>query len=175
MLSRCILSSIMIAGLGVLPLLAADGPDWDPWRFLLGEWVGEGEGQPGQGIGKFSFALDLQGRILVRKNRADYPATRERPAYSHEDLMVIYQGPSPSSTRAIYFDNEGHVIQYRVTVSTDGNSVTFLSDPSPSAPRFRLTYTKGKSGGLKILFEIAPPGKPDVFSPYIEATASRRK
>jgi len=152
----------------------SDVGSWDSWRFLLGEWTGEGAGQPGQGTGTFSFKLDLQGKVLVRRNRADYHATKDRPAFSHEDLMVIYQEEEPR-THAIYFDNEGHVIHYTAAVSEDKNTITFVSAPAPSNPRFRLTYTNGRNGTLAIKFEIAPPGKPDAFSTYLEGVARRRK
>lgn len=154
---------------------AEDAPNWDSWRFLLGEWTAEGGGQPGQGAGTFSFAFDLQGGILVRKSRVDYPATKDRPAFSHEDLMVIYREAGAASPRAIYFDNEGHVIHYSAEFSDGGNALEFLSDPVPSAPRFRLTYTKAEGGTLRVRFEIAPPGKPDAFSTYVEGAARRKK
>jgi hypothetical protein len=152
---------------------AAASAGWEGWKFLLGQWVGEGSGQPGQGSGGFSFVLDLQGKVLVRKNHADYPATKDRPAFSHDDLMVIYHEAGPPAARAIYFDNEGHVIQYDASFSEDGTTWVFLSDAAPSAPRYRLTYTKEKNGMLGIKFEIAPPGKPNAFSTYIEARARR--
>lgn len=151
----------------------ASPANWSAWQFLLGEWVGEGTGDPGQGSGTFSFQLDLQKRILVRKNRADYPATKDRPAFSHEDLMVIYQDTA-NSARAIYFDNEGHVIHYAASFSKNQDTLTFVSTPMPSAPRFRLTYVKGKNQTLGIKFDIAPPGKPEEFAPYIQATARRK-
>ena len=149
-------------------------PNWDAWRFLLGDWVGEGSGQPGQGSGGFTFTLELEKRILVRRNRAEYPATAQRPAYSHEDLMIVYPDADPKRTRAIYFDNEGHAIEYAVTFSPDGNAVTFLSAAAAAAPRFRLTYTKAGNAPVKIKFESAPPGKPEAFSTYLEAAARRR-
>lgn len=31
---------------------------WNKWNWLMGEWVGEGSGQPGQGGGTFSFKPD---------------------------------------------------------------------------------------------------------------------
>lgn len=154
---------------------ADDASHWDSWRFLLGEWTAEGGGQPGQGSGAFSFNFDLQGKVLVRKNRADYAATKDRPAFSHEDLMVIYPEPGGLGTRAIYFDNEGHVIHYAARFADDRNTLVFLSDPVPSAPTFRLTYTKGKNRTLTIKFEIAPPGKPDLFSTYVEGVARQKE
>lgn len=87
--------------------------------------------------------------------------------------MVIYPGGESKGTRAIYFDNEGHVIEYTAEFPPDGNSVTFLSAASPRAPRYRLTYTKADNARLRIKFEIAPPGKPEAFSTYIEAVARR--
>jgi hypothetical protein len=147
--------------------------DWHAFQFLLGEWIGEGGGDPGQGAGGFTFSPDLQNTILVRKSYADYPAANGHPAFSHNDLMVLYQ--EGGETRAIYFDNEQHVIQYSVSITKDSNSVIFVSDISNSAPRYRLTNTKSGPGAMKITFEIAPPGKPEAFSRYIEAKARRKK
>ncbi len=151
-------------------------PAADPWealQFLVGNWEGEGSGEPGHGRGSFSFRFDLEKHVLVRRNRADYPATKDRAAYSHEDLMVIYPEGVPSEFRAIYFDNEGHVIHYTTAISPDRKMVQFLSPPAPGAPRFRLTYIKLDEKSLRIQFEIAPPGKPEAFSTYLEAKARR--
>lgn len=146
--------------------------NWDAWNFLIGEWTGEGGGGPGQGTGSFSFALDLQGQALVRRNHSDYPAAAGNPAYTHDDLMVIYQ--ESKNTHAVYFDSEGHVIHYDVSIAIDGKSVTFVSEALSMGPRFRLSYVETKPGAVSIKFEIAPPGKPDSFSTYIEATAHRK-
>ncbi|MBI3665948.1 MAG: hypothetical protein HY236_06945 [Acidobacteria bacterium] len=147
---------------------------WDSWQFLVGEWVGEGGGQPGQGTGSFSFRFELQGKVLVRRNRSDYPAAKDRPAYSHEDLMIVYPDPGGNSMRAVYFDNEGQVIHYTAQFSPDQKTLTFLSDVAPGAPRFRLTYTKSGGATLGLKFDIAPPGKPDSFSTYIEAVCRKK-
>ena len=174
--SRAILTTGLVLFLS-LPLVSTHTQtkpvDWQPFQFLLGEWIGEGSGSPGQGEGGFTFSFDLQNTILVRKNYANYTATKEHPAFSHNDLMVMYQ--EEGKTRAVYFDNEKHVINYIVSFSADSNSIIFLSDPVPSAPRFRMTYTKSGTESVKIAFEIAPPGKPESFAPYIEAAARRKK
>jgi hypothetical protein len=147
---------------------------WGPLQFLVGDWVGEGGGSPGQGAGEFSFQPDLQGRILVRKNFAAYPATKDRPASRHDDLTIVYRESEGGPLKAIYFDNEGHVINYAVTAPSGKDSVELLSDASPSGPRFRLTYSKAGADAVGIRFEMAPPGKPDAFSTYIEAKAKRK-
>jgi len=147
--------------------------NWDAFRFLIGEWVGEGGGDPGQGVGGFTFSLDLQNTILVRKNYADYPATNDRPAFSHNDLMVVYR--EGDKFRAVYFDNEQHVINYTVSFSKDSSAVIFVSDVMTGAPRFRLTNTRQGTDSMKITFEFAPPGQPEAFNRYIDAVARRKK
>ena len=153
---------------------AADRPgDWGPLESLVGDWTGEGSGGPGQGSGSFSFKPDLQGKILVRKNRAAYPATKERAAFVHDDLMVVYRDTPEAGLHAIYFDSEGHTIRYEVQAAADGGAVVFVSGAEAAAPRYRLTYTRVERNRLKIKFEIAPPGHPEQFATYIEAGARR--
>jgi hypothetical protein len=146
---------------------------WAPLGFLLGDWTGEGGGNPGQGTGGFSFQADVQGKIMVRKNFAQYPASKERPAFRHEDLMIVYQDPADQRVRAIYFDNEEHIIRY--TVEGFADTVRFVSDILPSSPRYRLTYAKNGADALSVTFEIAPGGKPDAFTAYLQASARRAK
>jgi hypothetical protein len=155
---------------------------WRGLRFLLGNWTGEGgevgaEGeQATAGSGRFTFALDLQDNIVVRKNHAHYPATSEKPAYDHYDLMIIYHDQIPGQLRAIYFDNEGHVIEYAVARSETAMStpvVEFTRPPSDLRPGFRLTYVGTDDSHLAFTFEFAAPGAAQDFSPYMEAQCRR--
>jgi hypothetical protein len=162
--------SVAILLLAAASLCAQNKPNWDGWQFLIGEWTGEGAGDPGQGTGGFKFELQLDQRVLVRQNHAEYPATKDKPAYSHQDLMVIH--PEGSGWGAVYFDNEGHVIHYAVEFRTEGGAVVFTSTEPASAPRYQLTYTKTGANKVGIEFAIAAPGKP--FTPYIHAVAHRK-
>jgi hypothetical protein len=156
----------------------AAGADWGSAQFLIGQWVGEGSGQPGAGTGAFSFTPDVQGRVLLRRSFAEYPAAGGKPAARHDDLMVVYHGET-GELRAIYFDSEGHVIRY-AGIETAG-AVVFVSDGKPDEIRYRLTYTAtgiatGTATGkdnLKLQFEIAAPGKE--FATYLEASARRQR
>ena len=56
--------------------------------------------------------------------------------------MVVYPVGQGQPPRAIYFDSEGHVIQYRVQPAEKPQSLTFVSEPAASTPRFHLTYTE---------------------------------
>ncbi|HEY0347867.1 MAG TPA: hypothetical protein VGC60_06890 [Pyrinomonadaceae bacterium] len=146
----------------------------DDLRFLIGEWEGIGEGGPGSGKGVFSFAFDLQNRVIVRKNYAEYPPTASRLAIKHDDLIVIYLDRASNQILANYFDSEGQQIVYKVMPSSDHQAVTFLSDPSATEPRYRLSYMKLKDGTLSGKFEIAPPGQSDAFKQYLEWIARKK-
>jgi hypothetical protein len=162
----------LVVSAGAVPARAAEADPWPELRFLVGDWVGEG--QQGQGTGAFSLAPDLEGKVLVRRGQADLPAAGKRPAGHHEDLMVIHRDGADGPIRADYYDNEGHVIRYSASVSKDGQTVTFVSEAAAAAPRFRLTYKKVKADTVAITFEIAPPAIPDGFQTYLEGTARRK-
>jgi hypothetical protein len=146
--------------------------DWEAWKFLVGEWEGGHEGDPGQGSGRFAFSFDLDNNILVRKNRTVFPATKERAGYTHDDLLIVYAELS-GIKRAIYFDNEEHTIHYEVNVSPDQNKITLESNPVPSVPQFRFTYIKTGKDTLDARFEMTPPGIPGAFFVYLEGSSRR--
>jgi hypothetical protein len=149
------------------------GETWGaPWSSILGSWTGEGQGKPGQGGGSFTFGFELDKKILVRRSTADYPAAEGRPAVHHEDLIVIYPEGTADAKRAIYFDNEGHVIEYQVGWSGDGKALTFVSPTRAGAPTFRLTYRANESDGFNVTFEMAPAGS-TVFNPYVSGVVRR--
>jgi hypothetical protein len=87
--------------------------------------------------------------------------------------MIVFADPATKQTQAFYTDSEGNVIQYAVNFSNEGNTLTFLSDVLPMTPRFRLTYIRTKPGEMALTFEIAPPGKPDQFKKFIDATVRK--
>jgi hypothetical protein len=149
-------------------------PLWEPLNFLAGEWSGEGAGKPGQGIGDMAVTWDLGQHVLTIKGRSEYPATKDHPAFVHSSLMITYKDPSEQKLRATYFDSEGHVIQYAVEKSENPHTIRFVSEASPSSPRFRLTYTDTGDNALAVKFETAPPGKPDAFATYVEGKVRRK-
>ncbi len=149
----------------------ATDPIWAPVEFLVGDWSGTGGGQgPGQGNGTTSFHWGVNHQVLVRRDFTVFPATPQHPASAHEALMVLYK--DPAGLRAIYFDGEGHVIRYTLTAPAAAGSAQFLSDPGPG-PRFRLTYKMTAADTLAITFEMAPPDKPDAFTPIVTGTVHR--
>jgi hypothetical protein len=146
---------------------------WEKWNYLIGEWVGEGNGQPGKGEGKFSFQTDLEGKILVRKNHTFFPATATSKDAIHDDLLIIYQPSSDGKEEAIYFDNEGHTIKYQVSFTED--VIVLTSTLSEGEMRFRLTYTKIDSKTAITSFEMAAPQTPEDFKMYLSGKVFKVK
>lgn len=143
---------------------------WSNWSWLIGEWKGEGSGQPGQGGGTFSFQPDLDGKILIRKSHSEYPASGNRPATIHDDLMIVSLNYSGQPTKAIYFDNEGHTINYSITYARD--SVVLQSEKIPNMPVFRLTYSQLDKQTVNTKFEMSRDG--EKFVTYIEGKSIKQ-
>ncbi|HEX4606219.1 MAG TPA: hypothetical protein VH724_19620 [Candidatus Angelobacter sp.] len=149
--------------------------DWADWDFLLGEWTAaESSGGPGSAsAGGFMLAPDLGGKILLRKNHAEYPPANGHAAIIHDDLMIVYR--EGGTTKAFYTDNEGHVIRYHASASADKKRITLLSEKTAGSPRYRLIYENLQTGLVKLSFEIAPPDKPEEFKKYVEAVVKRKQ
>jgi hypothetical protein len=133
---------------------------WDQLQFLLGSWSSPVSGQPGQGVsGSTTFSYDLDKKVLIRRSRAEFaPQPGEKAGLVHEDLLIIYQQPSESQLRAIYFDNEGHILHYSVAFPDRQPAVVFESEASGTSPRARLIYELAADGALRTEFFVAAPG-----------------
>jgi len=145
---------------------------WNKFNFLIGKWEGEGSGQPGEGAGYFTFEFDLNKNVLIRKSHSEYPAVEDKPRTVHDDLMIVYLNSSGIPDRAIYFDNETHVINYSIAVPDD-KQIVFTSDKIQNAPIFRLIYTKLEIDLLDVKFEMSQDG--EKFMTYLEGKSKRAK
>ena len=143
------------------------------FRFPEGTWISEGTGKPGEGSGSFTFKFDLDENIFVRKNITEFPATKDKPASIHKDILVIYSSFKGIAERAIYFDNEGHTINY--SIDAGKSKVVFTSDSISNMPKFRLSYILEESGRLLIRFEMSKPDKPENFFTYLEGYALKKQ
>lgn len=148
----------------------AQNDPWAGWSWMMGEWKGEASGRPGEGFGSFTLKADLDQKVLVRNAHNDYPAKELKKRIIHDDLMIIYEpGAKGNTAKAIYFDNEGHTINYSVEVSA--KSIVFTSDPSPKMAFFRLTYTLLETERINTKFEISQDGKK--YTTYVEGNSVR--
>ena len=156
-------------------LLAQSATKPDPWaglRFLIGTWEAKttGGGAQAQGAGEYTFRLELRGHVMAR--HSSYASCKGPEDFNceHGDLLYIYPEGNGQGFRGIYFDNEGHVIHYAVSVPGPG-TVVLLSDPGGQGPQFRLSYEL--TGGVMTgKFQMKMPGQAD-FATYLEWTGAR--
>lgn len=160
-------TSLLLAAL-MLPA-PAHANSWTDWKPLLGSWSAVVPG----GKGWFTLEPALGDHVLVRKNHAEYAATKDKPAVVHDDLMVIYA--DGDTTRADYYDSEGHVIRYQVALAAADKKAVFVSDARPGAPRFRLTYDYATKDLLDFTFDVAPPDAPAAWKTYMSAKIHRNQ
>jgi hypothetical protein len=110
----------------------------------------------------------------VRKSTTEYPSSSGTKAMAHKDMMVIYRQPHEASLKAIYFDNEGHIIDY-TSQFPDEKTIQFTSKLLPGRPAFRLTYIFSDTDNMTINFEISSNGNEDNFKSYVTGSAWRKK
>ena len=146
---------------------------WEHLAFLIGSWSSPVSGAPGEGVsGSTTFTYDLDQRIIVRRSRAEFaPQPGETKGLVHDDLLIIYQQPSEKALRAIYFDNEGHIIHYTLEFPDGRRAVVFESEASQVSPRARLVYEMTADNTLEIEFSVAAPGG-ELLS-HVKGTAVR--
>jgi hypothetical protein len=148
----------------------------DPWKalaFLEGTWDAHAQaGSAGaQSTGTYTFKPELKHHVLVRRSDS---ATCNGPANfdcQHSDVLYVYQEAEDRPLKAIYFDNEGHVIHYAVS-TPDSSTAIFISDVSPSGPQFRLVYEL-KDSVMWGKFQMRMPGQAD-WKSYLEWSGAKK-
>ncbi|HEY1239922.1 MAG TPA: hypothetical protein VGF16_05165 [Bryobacteraceae bacterium] len=151
-------------------------PAGDPWRslrFLIGTWEAKTQGGSAgaASAGTYVFQLELRDHVLARhtvnagcKGPADFNC-------EHGDLLYVYQAPPGQPPKAIYFDNEGHVIHYDVATPAEHTAI-FLSPSSQPGPQFRLIYElKGRF--MEGKFQMRMPGQSE-FKSYLEWSGAKK-
>ena len=167
--TKNILLLLFISSL-LTPMVASAQDAFSALQFLVGNW--EGEGKPGEATSHTEFTLDVQGKVLTRKNHAEYPPAAGKPAYIHDDLFVAYREVKPVATKGLYLDSDGYYARYTVTSSGAGQAA-FTSDPIPGFPRYRVSYSLLPDGRLSTTIEVASAAKPKVFGPYLQWTSKK--
>jgi hypothetical protein len=151
----------------------APADPWKPLRFLIGTWdaTTKGGSAGAAATGAYTFQLELKDHVLARhavgagcKGPADFNC-------EHTDMLYVYQEGPGEPYRAIYFDNEGHVIRYVLTAPAPDTAV-FLSDAAQPGPQFRLTYEL-KERVMTGKFQMRMPGQAE-FRSYLEWSGGRK-
>jgi hypothetical protein len=154
------------------PAESADD-SWKPLQFLMGTWEARTQGGSAgaAAIGTYTFVPELRNHVLARhsssgkcKGPADFDC-------EHADLLYVYREAPGQSYKAIYFDNEGHVIHYAVSVPTPTTAI-LQSEPSGPGPEFRIVYEL-KGATMYGKFQLRAPGQTE-FQSYLEWSGPKK-
>jgi len=175
-MTRGFVAAALFCGIALAPQMPAQPTTtdpWQPWRFLLGTWGAKTQGGSAgaAAAGTYTFQLELRNHVLARhssnagcKGPADFDC-------DHGDLLYLYQDAAGQPLKAIYFDNEGHVIHYDVATPA-ANTVVLVSAASESGPQYRLTYEL-KGSVMAGRFQLRLPGQSE-FRSYLEWSGERK-
>jgi|SRR5579863_10070399 len=149
-----------------LPAQNTSGP-WKPFEFLIGTWEAKTMGGSAEaaGSGDYTFQMELKDHVLARHSTSSGCNGPQDFDCLHGDLLYVYKDAPGLPYKAIYFDNEGHVIRYDVSFPATA-TVVFLSAASQPGPQYRLSYEL-KGATMHGKFQMRMAGATD-FKSYLE-------
>ena len=165
---------LLIAGLGLQsPATEKPSPTatHDPWaaiRFMVGDWEGESEGEPGKGTVKRTYRFVLSDRFLHEENVSTYPPQpkNEKGEVHHHQSFFSYD----RARRVLVlrqFHQEGFVNQFAMAPAVVEGSLVFESEALENVPKgwkARETYQVISNDEFVETFEIASTGPYEVYS-----------
>jgi hypothetical protein len=103
---------------------------WQPFKFFVGSWRGQGGGEPGAGNYERSYQFILNNNFIEIKNKSSYPPSDKYPnGEVHEDIGYLSYDKLRSSFVLRQFHIESFVNQYRLdSISADGTRIVFISE-----------------------------------------------
>ena len=151
---------------------------WLPLKPFVGEWKGEGGGQPGKGKYERSYQFILNKRFIEIRNKSTYEPTTQHPKGEvHEDIGYFSYDNSRKTFMLRQFHIESFVIQYRIdSISPDKKTIVFISESIENIPtgyRVKETYRLISDNEIEETFEIAEPNKD--FAVYSKVKLVRQK
>lgn len=130
---------------------------------FVGQWRGEGDGDPGHSTVERTYELALDGQYLCVRNKSTYlPQPKNPKGEVHQDIG--FYSFDDARGRAIFrqFHSEGFVNQYIAQAANlASDDITFESEQLENIPagyRARETYRFSGNDRFEETFEIAEPG-----------------
>jgi hypothetical protein len=104
-------------------------------EFLIGQWEGTSEGQPGNGKVQRDYTRILGARFIEGRNRSVYPPQEKNPkGETHEDRNVFSFDRARKRLVLRQFHIEGFVNQYVAEVPARPGHVVFTSEAIENIP-----------------------------------------
>ena len=156
-----LLGLLLLAGAPDAQAPAAPSP-WSAIQFMVGEWTGESEGQPGKGTVKRTYRFVLGDKFLHEQNVSTYPPQPKNPKGEvHEHWSVFSHDRARHTLVLRQFHQEGFVNQYAMTPGSPAGSVVFETEALENVPsgwKARETYEVVSPDEFIETFELASGG-----------------
>lgn len=151
---------------------------WLPLKSFIGQWAGEGGGEPGQGKYERTYQFILSKNFIEIKNKSTYPPSDKNPKGEvHEDIGYFSYDKSIKKFKLRQFHIESFVTEYVLdSISTDSKTLVFTSlalENLPKGLKARETYQLINDNEIIETFEIAEPNKD--FQVYSKVKLVRQK
>ena len=158
-----LLGLLLVMGTAEAPARAPESP-WSPIQFMVGEWEGESEGQPGKGTVKRTYSFVLGDKFLHERNVSTYPPQpKNEKGEVHEHWSLFSHDRGRHTLVLRQFHQEGFVNQYVMLAGSSPGTVVFESEALENVPagwKARETYEVVSPDGFVETFELAVVGKP---------------
>jgi hypothetical protein len=159
---------LLISVVGMAQKPAAADP-LERLAFLIGNWEGTSDGQPGKGTVRREYARALNNRFVRVHNRSEYAPQPQNPkGESHEDDGFFSFDKVRKRIVFRQFHIEGFVNTYVADNESSSAKIVFTSEAIENLPagfRARETYLVQGADAFEEVFEMAEPGKPfEVYS-----------
>ena len=144
------------------PSVAAKADPENPWapvRFLVGDWEGDSEGQPGKGRVKRTYRFVLGDNFLHERNVSTYPPQpKNEKGEVHEHWSFFSFDHARHTLVFRQFHQEGFVNQYVMAVGSPAGTVVFETEALENIPagwKARETYRLVPPDEFVETFELA--------------------
>ena len=165
------MSVTLVAAL-LLQVSPAPSTPVDPWsaiRFMVGEWTGESEGQPGKGTATRTYRFVLGDKFLHEQNVSTYPPQpKNEEGEAHEHWSFFSHDRARHTLVLRQFHPEGFVNQFAMKAESPAGTVVFESEALENVPsgwKARETYEVVSADEFVETFELARgSGAHEVYS-----------
>ncbi|MEK7264162.1 MAG: heme-binding beta-barrel domain-containing protein [Bacteroidota bacterium] len=137
---------------------------WLPLQSFIGNWAGEGGGEPGIGAYERSYQFFFDKNFIAIKNKSTYSPTDKNPKGEvHEDIGYFSYDKNLKKFKLRQFHLEGFVTEFTLeNISPDGKTLVFTTGTIENIPagwRAKETYQLLNENEMEETFELAEPQK----------------
>jgi len=153
----CVL--MLLAGPAAPQPTSVESP-WAPVQFMIGEWAGESDGEPGKGTVKRTYRFVLGDKFLHEQNVSTYPPQpKNEKGEVHEHWSFFSHDRARHTLVFRQFHQEGFVNQYVMAAGSPAGTVVFETEALENVPsgwKARETYQVVSPDEFVETFELAP-------------------